>query len=751
MGQAALGQVGGKAQMDEQYFMQKVKLGQGTFGTVWRAKNRKTGETVAMKQMDKAVLPKRGVTRTDIEREVSMMQACDHANITKLYDTFEDKDSIYLALEYCEGGDFGDKVQERGPVITEDEVAQWVYQICASLSHLHGKGICHRDIKPDNFMVAQESNLKLADFGLAVFLPQGNLLSDKCGTPAFMAPEQHLMPKSSRGYGFAVDMWAAGVTMYMVMFGGKHPFLVKRGNRYDLDDQLLLSGTLDFTDNTNMAAQGLGFLGLANILKFSDPCRQFCQQLVTVSHTSRLTATVATRQPWVQRGRKPEMPKGRQASPEMQAQGEQAAVVRNNSKTPLVAPSPQAAAAGRVQPQAVAVAPGAPAPRGPGGYPQAGLGGQPPNGGAAAAAAGVAGVMGGVVGLFGMADQNQNQQEYQRQRVLEAENRRLQEALEKEKRDHKDLRTQRTKEMQHQAQAVHGQLDQTSAMAMGGEAFAARTLLPPHTKCKYEPATRNQFGVLPAVIESFNESDSTYNLDVKPHAQPNRIMPSDKISSAEAWPRGTLVWYYSERAANWLPARIACFNDSDSTYNLAQDAPGNLDLRQHAQCEFIRLRLDQRSVVPAGPPDVQDPATTAARPIDRRRTKPDVTQAASRAVEQHQSAPAPSAEGAIGPGFWCVVPEHGSVLAQIVRLQNGIADVNSGDATMQVALQSLRPPADATKAWRHGTQVQYQSSSAGGQWIDAHVESFNAYNNTYNLDVRQEASPDKVRPRYVQR
>lgn len=392
-------------------------------------------------------------------------------------------------------------------------------------------------------------------------------------------------------------------------------------------------------------------------------------------------------------------------------------------------------------------------------------GGQACNGGAAAAAAGVAGVMGGVAGLFGMADQNpwQEQQEWQRQRVLEAENRRLQEALEKEKRAHGDLRTQRTKEMQ-QVQAAHVQPDQTSApAAASSEAF--RTLLPLHTKCKYEPATHNQFGMLPGVIEGFNESDSTYNLDVKPHAQPNRILPFDKISSAEAWPRGTLVWYYSERAANWLPARIASFNDSDSTYNLAQDAPGNLDLRQHAQCEFIRLRLDQRSVVPAGPPplDIQDPAATARRQdpaatarqpvIDKRRTKPDVTQAAGRAVDQsqQQSAPTPGAEGAIGPGFWCVVPEHGNVLAQIVRLQNGMAEVNSGEATMQVAMQSLRPPADATKAWRQGTLVQYQSSSAGGQWIDAHVDCFNAFNNTYNLDVRPEASPDKVRPRYVQR
>ncbi|CAE7699871.1 CIPK15, partial [Symbiodinium sp. CCMP2456] len=84
-----MGQVGGREKLDEIYFVQKVKLGQGSFGTVWRAKNRKSNITVAIKQMDKASMPKRGVKRQDIEREVSMMRACSHEYITKLYDTFE--------------------------------------------------------------------------------------------------------------------------------------------------------------------------------------------------------------------------------------------------------------------------------------------------------------------------------------------------------------------------------------------------------------------------------------------------------------------------------------------------------------------------------------------------------------------------------------------------------------------------------------------------------------------------------------
>merc|ERR1719199_710104 len=102
------------------------------------------------------------------------MQAAKHVNITQLHGTFEDNQSIYLALEYCDGGDFGDKVKERGMGLREEEAADWMAQICAAIAALHTKGICHRDIKPDNFMVAGDT-LKLTDFGLALFLPRGKL------------------------------------------------------------------------------------------------------------------------------------------------------------------------------------------------------------------------------------------------------------------------------------------------------------------------------------------------------------------------------------------------------------------------------------------------------------------------------------------------------------------------------------------------------------------------------------------------
>merc|ERR1719160_666771 len=125
------------------------------------------------------------------------MKSCRHEHIIRLFDVFEDKGSIYLALEYCDGGDFGDKVKEKGVSLKEDEAAEWMRQVISAVAALHSKCICHRDIKPDNFMVAND-RLKLSDFGLALILPKGKLLTERCGTPAFMAPEQILLPKKSR-------------------------------------------------------------------------------------------------------------------------------------------------------------------------------------------------------------------------------------------------------------------------------------------------------------------------------------------------------------------------------------------------------------------------------------------------------------------------------------------------------------------------------------------------------------------------
>merc|ERR1719440_606520 len=108
-----------------------------------------------------------------------MLKACNHENITSLYHTYEDAQSIYLALEYCDGGDFGDKLKERASSLREEDAADWMRQIMSAIAALHARDICHRDIKPDNFMVSDKL-LKLSDFGLAVHITSGKLLNEKC-------------------------------------------------------------------------------------------------------------------------------------------------------------------------------------------------------------------------------------------------------------------------------------------------------------------------------------------------------------------------------------------------------------------------------------------------------------------------------------------------------------------------------------------------------------------------------------------
>jgi len=217
--------------LQEKYHIQKVKLGSGSFGTVWRAVNRETHTKVAIKAVDRRKMREAGLTEHDLIREIHLLaELRDCENITGLFEAFQDEDNFYLALEYSGWGDFGDMLVERGSSLEEWEAANWMAQIVNALSYLHARSILHRDIKPENFLVGDgiygsTNMLKLADFGLAMRIDSPNAkISQKCGTPAFMAPEQHLLPRSG-GYGLAADVWAAGVCMWCILHAGAHPFM----------------------------------------------------------------------------------------------------------------------------------------------------------------------------------------------------------------------------------------------------------------------------------------------------------------------------------------------------------------------------------------------------------------------------------------------------------------------------------------------------------------------------------------------
>jgi len=274
--------------LHEKYHIQKVKLGSGSFGTVWRAVHKETQTKVAMKVLDRRKMRSGGGTDSDLIREIEILhelQLC--VNVTDLYDAFQDDDNFYLALEYCEWGDFGDKLRERGSSLEEWEAADWMAQIVNAIAHLHDRKIIHRDVKPDNFLVGKGSygsndTLKLADFGLAAKLRYVQTkFFQKCGTPAFMAPEQHLLPRSG-GYGLPVDVWAAGVCMWSILHAGDHPFVEERALR--MPD--LLKGKPPFRK---------GFWGKR---KWSDLAEKLCNRILHTDADERPKIVAVARDIW---------------------------------------------------------------------------------------------------------------------------------------------------------------------------------------------------------------------------------------------------------------------------------------------------------------------------------------------------------------------------------------------------------------------------------------------------------------------
>jgi len=202
----------------ESYDLDKKKLGEGSYGSVCKAKNKHTGVRRAVKTISKAQM--KNIER--FKQEIAIMKMMDHPNIIKLYESFEDARNIYLVMELCVGGELFDKIIESGH-FTEVQAAILMQQIVRAIYYMHENHICHRDLKPENFLFMtkdpiEKNLLKIIDFGLSCKFEVGQVLTTKAGTPYYVAP-QVLAGK----YDQLSDMWSVGVIMY-VMLCGYPPF-----------------------------------------------------------------------------------------------------------------------------------------------------------------------------------------------------------------------------------------------------------------------------------------------------------------------------------------------------------------------------------------------------------------------------------------------------------------------------------------------------------------------------------------------
>ncbi|CAG9327683.1 unnamed protein product [Blepharisma stoltei] len=198
------------------FYVFEERIGKGHFGEVYLVHRiNDINKKFAVKSISKPQFSTHNVKY--VKSEIENLQALDHPNIIKLYESYEDDEHIHLVTEYCSGGKLLTKMKKK-PIFTEVEAAAIIMKILRAVKYLHERGICHRDIKPDNFLLeteAEDSDIKMIDFGLSHKL-EGKVkrMKSTVGTLNYVAPEV-----LKGNYGFKCDLWSVGIIMFILLTG----------------------------------------------------------------------------------------------------------------------------------------------------------------------------------------------------------------------------------------------------------------------------------------------------------------------------------------------------------------------------------------------------------------------------------------------------------------------------------------------------------------------------------------------------
>ncbi|KAH8555503.1 protein serine/threonine kinase [Umbelopsis sp. PMI_123] len=185
---------------------QKIeKLGEGTYGIVYKAQNRETNEVVALKRI-RLDNEEEGVPCTAI-REISLLKELKHPNIVRLYDVLHTEKKLTLVFEYLDS-DLKKFLDSYGGDIDTLTIKQFMYQLLKGIAFCHEHRVLHRDLKPQNLLINKKGDLKLGDFGLAraFGIPVRNY-SHEVVTLWYRAPDVLM---GSRQYSTSIDLWSAG-------------------------------------------------------------------------------------------------------------------------------------------------------------------------------------------------------------------------------------------------------------------------------------------------------------------------------------------------------------------------------------------------------------------------------------------------------------------------------------------------------------------------------------------------------------
>ncbi|XP_023578853.1 serine/threonine-protein kinase 36 isoform X2 [Octodon degus] len=187
-------------------------IGEGSFGRVYKGRKKYSAQVVALK-----FIPKMGRLEKELrnlQREIEIMQGLRHPNIVHMLDSFETDKEVVVVTDYAEGELF--QILEDDGKLPEDQVQAIAAQLVSALYYLHSHRILHRDMKPQNILLAKDGSIKLCDFGFARAMSTNTMvLTSIKGTPLYMSPEL----VEERPYDHTADLWSVGCILYELAVG----------------------------------------------------------------------------------------------------------------------------------------------------------------------------------------------------------------------------------------------------------------------------------------------------------------------------------------------------------------------------------------------------------------------------------------------------------------------------------------------------------------------------------------------------
>ncbi|KAL0353646.1 UNVERIFIED_CONTAM: Calcium-dependent protein kinase [Sesamum angustifolium] len=263
------------------------ELGRGQFGVTHLCTDIATGQKYACKSISKKKLVTKS-DKEDMRREIQIMQHLSgQPNIVEFKGAYEDKQSVHLVMELCEGGELFDRIIAKGHY-SERAAASICRSIVNVVQICHFMGVMHRDLKPENFLLSDKSEnalLKATDFGLSVFIEEGKIYKDVVGSAYYVAPEV-----LRRKYGKEVDIWSAGVMLY-ILLSGVPPFWAET-ERGIFD--AVLRGHVDFESEPWPS--------------ISASAKDLVSRMLTQDPKKRITAAEVLEHPWIRGGEASDKP-----------------------------------------------------------------------------------------------------------------------------------------------------------------------------------------------------------------------------------------------------------------------------------------------------------------------------------------------------------------------------------------------------------------------------------------------------------